>query len=282
MISAMLAVTLAVTPIQQFDSTFAARSGGRLEVENQNGRVVVQSWDRDQVRIRSADTPRNRIEIDHDDDDVHVETSWRGGRQNFELEITVPLRFEVAVEGINVAIDIRGVEGDVDAETVMGAVTIRNVTGDIRAETVHGVLTVADTRGDLEASNANGNIDIRNHDGELNVEGINGSITLNGIRSGDVEAETVNGAIEYNGELRDNGRYRLSTHSGNLTLVVPTGANASFAVDTFMGEIQSDFPIQIRGSARREVTTFTIGNGGARIELESFGGQIRLRRPGGR
>jgi len=282
MISALLAATLAVTPIQQLDSTLNVRPGGRIDIENQNGRVVVQSWDRDQVRIRSSNQDRGRIEIDQDGSDIHVESSWRRGPGTIELQITVPRRFSVGVEGINVAIEVSGIEGDVDAETVAGAVTLTGVTGDIHAETVHGAMVIRDTQGDLEADNANGDISITNHEGELSVEGINGAITMNGLRSGDVQAETVNGGIEYNGELRDNGRYSLSTHNGNLTVFVPTGTNANVSVDTFMGEIQADFPIQMRGAARREQMTFTIGNGGARIDLETFGGQVYLRRPGAR
>jgi hypothetical protein len=54
--------------------------------------------------------------------------------------------------------------------------------------------------------------------------------------------------------------------------------SATVSVATFSGGFESDFPVTLRevlGGGRN--FQFTLGDGAARIELESFAGQIRLR-----
>jgi hypothetical protein len=52
----------------------------------------------------------------------------------------------------------------------------------------------------------------------------------------------------------------------------------TITVATFNGDFESDFPVTIMGT-RDKRFSFTIGDGSARLELETFGGSIRLRRP---
>ncbi len=62
---------------------------------------------------------------------------------------------------------------------------------------------------------------------------------------------------------------------------MPETTNATFTVRTYNGDFQSNLPTKIVGEVRRgRRATYTLGNGGAEVELESFGGTIRLRRPG--
>jgi hypothetical protein len=64
-----------------------------------------------------------------------------------------------------------------------------------------------------------------------------------------------------------------------VTVGIQEGADAVVSVTTFQGSFAADFPISFRGS-REGKFSFTLGQGGARIEIESFQGPIRLVRPG--
>jgi len=86
--------------------------------------------------------------------------------------------------------------------------------------------------------------------------------------------------VTYDGALKDAGSYRFSTHNGEIAVTVPERANATVSVATYNGEFSSSFPVQLKETRRGKRFNFTIGNGGARVELESFQGEIRLRRPG--
>jgi DUF4097 and DUF4098 domain-containing protein YvlB len=97
--------------------------------------------------------------------------------------------------------------------------------------------------------------------------------------SGSVEVSTVNGAISYDGPLKDRGLYRLSTHNGSIDLTIPDRTNATLTVRTFNGDVTSTLPAKIDQPDRHR-RTLTFGSGSARVEIESFNGTIALHRPG--
>ena len=283
MTHALLAAALAVT-LQQTDTTFDVRANGRLEVENFQGQIVVRSWERDQVRVRARHDNNMRIDIDRSASGVSIDgRNRRGPPGNISYDITVPRSFEIDIEAINSGIEVADINGDVNVETINGHVTLSGIAGRIMAGSTQGRVTIRDSRGSLSAETVNEAIVVTNHTGDIDAETINGSISLTGIRAGVVSAETVNGSVEYDGEIRASGRYDLSTHNGSIVMTIPEGTDATVSVETYNGELQADFPLQLRESTRgQRRASFTIGNGGARVHLESFGGDIRLQRPGGR
>jgi DUF4097 and DUF4098 domain-containing protein YvlB len=73
----------------------------------------------------------------------------------------------------------------------------------------------------------------------------------------------------------------LSTHNGDITMILPESTNATFTVRTYNGDFSSNLPTKTVGEVRRgRRATYTLGSGAADVELETFGGTIRLRRPG--
>src|SRR5438105_4914039 len=56
--------------------------------------------------------------------------------------------------------------------------------------------------------------------------------------------------------------------------------NISISVSTFDGDFSACYPVQLVGPKTKHRFSFTIGSGSARLELESFNGDIRLCRPG--
>jgi hypothetical protein len=91
---------------------------------------------------------------------------------------------------------------------------------------------------------------------------------------------TVNGDVTFNGTVREKGSYRLTTHGGDIRVGLGGAANATVFVRTFQGDFNADFPIQLpdgqtaRSGSKR--FNFTLGNGSARIEVQSFNGDIVL------
>src|SRR5437588_63228 len=150
-------------------------------------------------------------------------------------------------------LDINNFAGDVSLEKAKGRIEVRAVNQSIR---------LADIAGDLSA------------------ETTNGSILLDRIDSSNVDLYTVNGDISYDGPIRDKGIYRLTTHNGLIGMAVPDKVNATLVVRTYNGGFKSTFPLKLEDPNPRKRFTMTLGNGSARVELESFGGTIALRRPG--
>jgi hypothetical protein len=118
--------------------------------------------------------------------------------------------------------------------------------------------------------------------GDVTAETTNGDIVIENAQTTSMEVSTVNGDIAFNGTIRDSGTYRLGTHSGDLRVGLGGVANATVFVRTFQGDFAADFPIQLpEGQTARSGSkrfNFTLGSGSARIELQSFNGDIVVAR----
>jgi DUF4097 and DUF4098 domain-containing protein YvlB len=94
-----------------------------------------------------------------------------------------------------------------------------------------------------------------------------------------VEANTINGDVLYEGTITDGGSYSFSSHNGDMTVSVPEGANVTVTAATANGDIDASFTLPFTGTPGKRRYTFKLGSGSARMEVESFQGDIKLRRP---
>jgi DUF4097 and DUF4098 domain-containing protein YvlB len=282
MMFALPALALALGLAQQTDTTFAVRSGGRLDVDAYDGSVMVRFWDREQVRVQATHNRGVEVQIQSTAAGVGIDAEGRRGvALGVRFDITVPRDYGVAIDGVNITATVDGVHGNVAVENVEGAVTIRNVVGNVAIESVSGSVLVQNVRGNVRATSTNQTVLITDARGNIEAETVNGSIVMRGIDAKLVEASTINGIIEYEGSLLDEGRYYLGAHNGSITMAIPERANASLTVRTTNGRVVTDFPVPLSGM-RDNRASFTIGTGGARVELESHNGSIHLVRPRGR
>jgi hypothetical protein len=223
--------------------------GGRYDREDRDDRAERRrraERDRDD-RDDDDDAPvrmRHRDRGDHDDvcDRDH---GWNGNNRNdtrVEFLVRVPAGLKL---------DARTVSGDVRGRGLRGELDIGTVSGDVRLA-------------ELEA-------------GALDVATVSGEISLDRVRARDVTAETVSGAVNYSGEIDERGSYDFKTLSGDVVVLVPRQPSAQLSAATFSGDFSSDFPTQTDGRRRRHRYNATWGGGGARIDLESFSGDISIR-----
>ena len=184
------------------------------------------------------------------------------------------------IEGQYDFVTVEGVQGEVSVTTVRGDIVLKNV-GSVTAKTIEGAIEVDGARGKIALSSVNEDIKVAGSSGDLSADSTNGSIVLARIESTNVEITTVNGDITYEGQLAAKAHVAFSTHGGDITMTVPDSANATFNVRTYSGEFVTSVPVKGPDAAsvrRGKRVTYTLGNGSAEVELESFGGDIRLRR----
>lgn len=281
----IILLSLAVaTPLQQrTDTTFNVDARGRLDLENRNGNVHVRTWDRNAMRVRAEHPADVELDIDAVGSVVRIEAERRGGRGRDErgvnYEIWIPARFDATIDATNGNVVLEGLGGSVEVETVNGNIVLRGGDGTVVLESVSGEILVDGARGNITAETVNRGVRITRASGDVTAETVNGAIQLSGIESSRVEASSVNGDVTYEGTIRAGGRYDLSTHNGTISMAVPQDTNADVSISTHNGNITTDFDVRVRQLDSRRRLTFTIGSGGARINLESFGGSIELRHP---
>jgi hypothetical protein len=264
------------------DQTVDVTRGVRLRLESLSGIVTVRAWDKDAVRVQARHSTAARVSIRSVGSTVTVQSdSTSGAPGSVDYEINVPRWMPVSIEVTNDDITIEGTESDVSAETVQGNITIKGGAGSVRAESVQGRVVLEGVKGRVDVSSVNDFIRVDGAVGEIAADTTNGAITLVRIESSRVQATTVNGTITYDGTVADDGHYALATHNGDILVSIQGRSNVTFDVRTYNGSFNPDLAVKGTLPARRGGHgLYTLGNGSARMDLESFGGSIRVRDAG--
>ena len=279
MLAILAATSLALA--QQTDTTLAVRAGTRLDVENYGGEIVVRAWTQDRVRIQATHSTRDRIDISASTSVIRVEAESRRGMAHLvEYQITVPVWMPLDLSGVSTDVRVEGTRAAVRIETVEGEVTVTGGAEDVSIQSVEGNVTVTGARARVDAQSVDGDVRLTDIVGDITAESVDGGIVIQDAQATTVDASTVDGDIHYVGSIRDAGRYDLATHDGTITIGIPEGTNAAVTVASSDGGFEASFPVQVQNAAPRRRFSFTIGTGSARIRLETFDGQILLRRPG--
>jgi DUF4097 and DUF4098 domain-containing protein YvlB len=264
----------------QTDQTVSVSRGARLAIDNYAGEVLIRGWEKDAVRVQARHKGGTTVNIQKDSSIVTISATTNPPHGPVDYEITAPIWMPMKIEGQYIFVTVEGVQGELSVTAVRGDIVLKNV-GSATAKTIKGSIEVEGARGRMILSSVNEDIKIAGTSGDLSAETTNGSITLERVESANVEMTTVNGDITYDGSLADKGHYSFTTHKGDITLTVPATASAAFTVRTYSGEFGTSLPVKgpDPSEARRgRRVTYTLGGGSAEVDLESFGGEIRLRR----
>ncbi len=179
---------------KEFNQTYPLQPGGSFELQNVNGTVEVEGWDRDTIEIRAVKTAKHResdlelvsIDVDAKPSAVSVSTRYP---QNEGVEVAVEYKVHVPhcahvehlgtvngtlrVSGIETVEDLRTVNGNIEVYEGGGSVHAHTTNGNVHlellhvqdkngavAETTNGSVLLAvpaDTQADLETRCLNGN-----------------------------------------------------------------------------------------------------------------------------
>lgn len=265
------------------DTTIAVQRGARLDVNNFGGEILVRTWNQNNVRVRASHSSRARVEVSSSASTVLIKTAGRRGPPSIvDMEVTVPTWMAMNLTGVYTDITVENAGGAVSAESVQGDIQITGGAGNVRVKAVEGEVTLNKTQGRIEVNAVEGDVTITDGGGDLMIETVDGDIYLIRVDATNVDVNTVDGDIVYDGTVKNSGTYRLGTHDGDITVVVPAGANLSGSFSSFDGDFDASFAVDTVRAGRHR-WSFTIGRGGAggaRLEIETFDGDIRLRRPG--
>ncbi len=221
-------------------------------VETDGGVAICVYYPNQSSRRRDDDRSSSRPDRDrrrHRDDDVcHRGDGWGNNNRN-DTSVDFVVRLPAGLK-----LDLKTVAGDVVGQGLRGEnIDVGTVSGDLRMTDVTAAV--------LDAASVSGDVD------------------LDRVRAREVSAETVSGNVSYTGEIDWRGGYDFRTLSGDVVLTLAGEPDAQVSAMTFSGDLTSDFPVT-RDSARKRRNRFnaTWGKGGAQIDLESFSGDIEIRR----
>jgi len=227
---------------EKFDKTYPLSANGRLSLSNVNGSVVVEAWDKNEVRVEYTKVASSRdrltdveVRIDAQADRISVETdydnwktrdgqNWRSGKLNVDFHLMVP-----RTAFLN------------EVETVNGSVTVSNFTNFTK------------------------------------ISAVNGAVKANNLR-GAANLSTVNGEVSADFDKLETGsKIVLSTVNGKVFLMIPSDSNATLTADSVNGSIMNDFGLPVRkGKYVGRDLYGKLGSGDVRIKLDSVNGELTI------
>ena len=267
----------------QSTQTVDVTRGTRLVLNNFAGEVIVRAWDKDAVRVDARHPRSVTVQVERKGDAIEVSTP--SGRSllsgSIDYEISVPSWMPLRLTGTYLFVSIEGVQADIQVETVRGDVTVRGGAGSVSLKSIEGEVSLERATGRIELSSAEGDVTVTDCGGEITAETLEGLLSLTRLTASMVEASTIDGEIVYDGPIAAQGQYRFTTHDGDVLLRLPENTGASVTVRTYDGKFESSFAAQPSSDFKRgRRVTFTLGKGGAEIDIEAFDGQIRLMKAG--
>lgn len=263
------------------DQTVDVAKGTRLVLSSHAGEVTVRAWDRDAVRVQATHASRDRVDVQTADNTLRIRTrSARGPGGVVDYTLTVPRWMPVNLSGTYLAATIEGTTAEVNVETVGGDLTLKGGSGAVSLRSIEGEIRAEGASGKLNVSTVNDSITLSGVAGDVVAETVNGDVTITNAKASSLEVSTVNGDVRFESTVSTVGTYRVSTHQGDIRVSLGQQASATVFVRTFRGDFSSDFPVTLpkedSGRDSNKRFNFTLGAGGARVELQSFQGDIHV------
>jgi DUF4097 and DUF4098 domain-containing protein YvlB len=266
--------------IARLDTSLSLARGGIVELEGTDGEFLVTGWDRDDVQIR-ATIEDGDLRLDATSSRIQLKSLGMGG-SDVRYEVSVPAGTRVLLTGRSVDMSVRGTRGDVEAHTQNGDIAITDAAS-IEVDALNGDVELR-TVDRVRVNLVSGDVRIDGGRGPVEANTVSGNVDLHRMTARSVTANTTSGDVFFEGQIDASGRYDFMSHSSNVVVRLPADVSAAVMLQTYSGEIESDFPIVLESGAtmgghpRR--FDFRIGNGGARITMTSFSGAVRLERAG--
>ncbi len=231
------------------EKSFKLPAGSEIYLSNKNGKVEIESWDKDEVwlvaekkvkagsREEAAELfEKIKININSEENLLEIETIYprrnrgfwdfvfgNGGSVSVSYRLKVPQR------------------SDLDIKTVNGKVAASGVSGKLRFKTTNGAIRIFNAAGLVEAKTTNGSIN----------------------------AELL--------EIQENEDMTFRTTNGSIEVVFPEDLKADVEAKTTNGSVRTDFPIEVLGKMSKRKLKGTIHGGGARLILHTTNGSIRIK-----
>jgi hypothetical protein len=281
----------AATPINQ---TRPLAADGRLSVSNVSGRISVTTWDQPTVQLTgSLGDGVEKLLIEGDARSLHIEVKYPehdggwfgfgGKRIHVEptiLELKVPRRASLDLEGVSADIDVDGTLGQrLEIDCVSGDVkVVKSAVGEGDFNNVSGDLDLWLDSAQVEAQTVSG--DVRLHGaltGEIDAESVSGNVAIAGRRLRRLEVNTVSGDADLRVGLEPGASLSAESVSGTIALALPANSGARVHAESFSGDISSPVGhVDTEDHGPGSSLDARLGDGKAQVHLESFSGDIRI------
>lgn len=269
---------------EEIDRTEAMPADGLVFVENMAGSIEFVTWDRAAVQLRGETGDQvEEVTVRSTGNGLQIRVANRSDASRVDgtdLYLKVPATASLEAESVSADITVRGSRGaNILLRTVSGDLSVGSASQRVELKTVSGDIGFDGTTPRAALETVSGDIVVVGAGGEVSAKTVSGEVSLDtgAIERGRFEA--VSGDLTLSLSLSAGGRLGADSMSGDIELSLPGSQQAEFSAQSYSGSIHSDFGESARGSRGPGVVLeHREGEGGARIRLESFSGDISIRR----
>ena len=279
----------AATPIAAASAPLDAN--GTFEASNVRGRISVTAWDGNEVSWSGSlgvgaklvvSKSSNRVSLRVESEEAKSWIGWnKGPSEDTVLVIKVPASASLDLSAVSADIDVTGLRGSasIEAESASGEVGVRATAQRIEMSSVSGDVSFEGEAGRADLETVSGDLRATGVSGEVSVETVSGSAIVRGGMVTEFDGASVSGDIDFDGGIAADGRLEVESMSGDVTITLPADIGARVSSESFSGSLRNDFGIPVEdedgpGSAMNG----KIGNGAVTIDIESFSGDVELRK----
>jgi hypothetical protein len=277
-----------------FEQTFEVEPDVRVDVDIMIGKIALRAIDTPELRVHAkgdvrVDGSRRRVSVSA------PHASWFPWSQprDVEVEIELPRQSRITARTINGGIEVDDVAGELDLHAANGAIEVKGAPREAYLETMNAGIKFEGEHSAVVAKTLNGEIDLAGVSGEVQANTMSGRIRVRGDALERAELRTMAGAIELDSSLAKGARVSVRSFSGPVTLRLPEGTSAQFDVQSYSGGFASDFSARLDGDddggprphgwsgwghGPGKPLSFVVGDGDARISIESFSGGVKIER----
>ena len=265
---------------QDVSETRSVDADAYVSVSNAVGEITIRGWDRNEVSIEGtlADNVEELV-IEETGNGLLVEVKNPRHARRLEdtiLVLNVPEGASVEVESVSADINVSGLSGErMSASSVSGDLDLGVNSSMVEVESVSGDVMLQGSSSETSVESVSGEIELIGISGELSIATVSGDVIVDAGELTGARFETVSGDLEISASLSEDARLSAESMSGDVTLTLPSSVSARFEASSFSGDIESEFgDAEVDGPGSS--LEFTVGDGSARVRLESFSADIEI------
>lgn len=291
------------------DRTFTISGPVRLELENGSGDSRVTVGAPGEVRVHAEfrvhawpwDDPDRTLKnlvanppFSQEDGLIRIgHSGWDMNMVSADYSVTVPPDTQMKGMAGSGNLDVNGIAGPANFVVGSGNISATAISNDTHAVVGSGNVTLTDTKGRVDVTSGSGNLvvrgakdEVRAHagSGEIRIEqpagnvvaeAGSGDIELRGATA-DVRIHTGSGEINVEGNPAPSSFWDIRASSGDVELHVPSSASFRFFARSSSGDINVTAPSASEQSQGKHDFQARIGDGKARVEIETSSGTISV------
>jgi hypothetical protein len=276
----LVAVPLAAQ--QKIDRRIAIAPDASIRITNMAGITRITGWDVDSIAVVGTLPAGSSFFLGGKGQFAKMGVERRDetlAEPGSTLELKVPRGARVWVKSGTANVEVTGLRGEVECVSVSGSIRVEGSPKLLIAESMEGNLSASGPMDVVRLKGGAGSITIRGARGDITASTVGGAIVAMDGAVVRAHLETVSGTIAYDGSVDPRGTLESVTHSGDVTLRLPSEISAEFDLESFDGAIV----VGLLGKGpdpekplKGKPLSFVTGAGGSHIMVRSFKGEIRI------